>query len=137
MVGAAFVLLIAGLWALVAWRKWHVLPRTPWFWRLALVCGPAALVAMECGWIVTEVGRQPWVVYKLLRTSQAATTDQSVIASLTVVIVLYAVLGVTTLLILRMLVRRWRQSPMDDGGVDVPYGPPAHPDPETFKAGRS
>ena len=80
-----------------------------WFWWLAIACGPAALVAMECGWIVTEVGRQPWVVYQLMTTSQAATTNGGVIDSLTAVIILYAVLGVVPVVILRMLARRWRR----------------------------
>lgn len=127
MVGVAFLLLAAGLWALVAWRKWRAPPQTRWFWRLAFVCGPAALVAMECGWIVTEVGRQPWVVYKLLRTSQAVTTNQGIITSLTAVIVLYALLGVATVLILRMLARHWRQDPTDAAEFGVPYGPPVKP----------
>jgi cytochrome d ubiquinol oxidase subunit I len=137
MVGLAFLLLAAGLWALVAWRKWRAPPQTPWFWRLALVCGPAALVAMECGWIVTEVGRQPWVVYRLLRTSQAATTNQGVIASLTAVIVLYAILGITTIAILRMLSRRWRQGPTDGAELAVPYGPPIEPVLESTNEERS
>jgi cytochrome d ubiquinol oxidase subunit I len=137
MVGAGFLLLLAGLWALVAGRKWHALPQTPWFWRLALICGPAALIAMECGWIVTEVGRQPWVVYKLLKTSQAATTNQGVIESLTAVIVLYAILGVVAILILRMLARRWRQGPKDGSDVAVPYGPPSHPVLESASEERS
>ena len=77
---------------------------------------------MEAGWIVTEVGRQPWVVYKLMTTAQAATTNQGVIASLSAVIVLYAVLGVATILILRMLARRWRAG--EEGESAVPYGPP-------------
>jgi cytochrome d ubiquinol oxidase subunit I len=127
MVGMAFLLLLAGLWALVGWRRWHASPRTRWFWRLAVVCGPAALVAMECGWIVTEVGRQPWVVYKLLRTSQAATTNQDVVTSLAAVIVLYAILGVAAILILRMLARQWRQGSKDESELAVPYGPPAQP----------
>ena len=62
-------------------------------WLLGAAGGPAALVAMECGWIVTEVGRQPWVVYRLLTTSQAATTNTGIIATLTAVIVLYGVVG--------------------------------------------
>jgi cytochrome d ubiquinol oxidase subunit I len=80
---------------------------------------------MECGWIVTEVGRQPWVVYKLLTTAQAETTNGGVVDSLTAVIILYAVLGVTTTLILRLLARRWRQS--DELLLAVPYGPPRIP----------
>ncbi|HXN37819.1 MAG TPA: cytochrome ubiquinol oxidase subunit I [Solirubrobacteraceae bacterium] len=122
MVGLAFLLLLAGVWALAAWRRRHALPEHRWFWWLAVACGPAALVAMECGWIVTEVGRQPWVVYRLLTTAQAATTNQGVIASLTAVIALYAVLGVATVLTLRLLARRWRQG--DQGEPAVPYGPP-------------
>jgi cytochrome d ubiquinol oxidase subunit I len=125
MVGLAFLLLGAGLWALLIWWRRRALPAQRWFWWLAAACGPAALVAMECGWIVTEVGRQPWVVYKLLRTAQAATTNRGVIASLTAVIVLYTVLGVATILILRLLARRWRQG--DEGEASVPYGPPRGP----------
>ena len=80
---------------------------------------------MECGWIVTEVGRQPWVVYQLMTTAQAATTNGGVIDTLTAVIVVYAVLGVATVLILRMLARRWRQGAPAEPEAGVPYGPPA------------
>jgi cytochrome d ubiquinol oxidase subunit I len=123
---ALLVLLLgAGLWALVVWRRRRALPEHRWFWWLAAACGPAALVAMECGWIVTEVGRQPWVVYRLLTTAQAATTNRGVIASLSAVIVLYAVLGVATVLILRLLARHWREG--DGCEHSVPYGPPGRP----------
>jgi cytochrome bd ubiquinol oxidase subunit I len=126
MVGLAFLLLLAGVWALLVWRRRRALPRVPAFWWLAIACGPAALVAMECGWIVTEVGRQPWVVYQLMTTSQAATTNGGVIDSLTAVIILYAVLGVVTLVIVRMLARRWQRGGPDAGPeTGVPYGPPA------------
>jgi len=125
MIGLAFLLLLAGLWALLVWRRRRALPRQRWFWWLAILCGPAALVAMECGWIVTEVGRQPWVVYQLMTTSQAATTNGGVIDSLTAVIVLYAALGVVTVVILRMLARRWSAGPQAGREAGVPYGPPA------------
>ena len=124
MVGIALVLLAAGAWALVAWRRSHDLPRGRWFWWLAVASGPAAIVAMECGWIVTEVGRQPWVVYKLMTTSQAATTNQGIVASLSAVIVLYAALGVATVVMLRVLARHWRQGSRSDAESGVPYGPP-------------
>ena len=77
---------------------------------------------MECGWVVTEVGRQPWVVYRLQTTAAAATTNGGVITSLSMIIVLYAVLGAATILILRMLARRWRRG--DAREAAVPYGPP-------------
>jgi cytochrome d ubiquinol oxidase subunit I len=65
------------------------------------------------------------VVYRLLTTAAAATTNRGVIATLTAVIILYAVLGVATVLILRLLARRWRGG--DEGEASVPYGPPSRP----------
>jgi cytochrome bd ubiquinol oxidase subunit I len=127
MVGLGFLLLLAGLWALLVWWRRHRLPAARLFWLLGTVSGLAAIIAMECGWVVTEVGRQPWVVYQLQTTTQAATTDGAPvnnalsIASLSVVIVLYAVLGVATILILRLLARRWRRADTED--TAVPYGP--------------
>ncbi len=123
MVGIGFLLLLAGAWALYEWWRRRRLPPQRLFWLLGAVSGLAAIVAMESGWVVTEVGRQPWVVYRLQTTTAAATTNGGVIASLTLVIVLYALLGTATLLILRMLARRWRR---DDGAeIAVPYGPSA------------
>ena len=122
MVGLGFLLLLAGLWALYEWWRRHRLPPQRLFWLLGAVSGAAAIVAMECGWVVTEVGRQPWVVYRLQTTTAAATTNGGVITSLTLVIVLYAVLGAATLLILRALARRWRRGDAEEAAV--PYGPP-------------
>jgi cytochrome d ubiquinol oxidase subunit I len=97
------------------------LPSQRLFWWAGAVGGVAATVAMECGWVVTEVGRQPWVVYGLQRTAQAATTNGGVVITLSLIVVLYAALGTATIAILRLLARRWR------GGGNweeaVPYGP--------------
>jgi cytochrome d ubiquinol oxidase subunit I len=123
MVGLGFLLLLAGLWALYAWWRQRSLPRPRLFWALGAVSGLAAIVAMECGWIVTEVGRQPWVVYRLQTTAAAATTNDGIITTLSLIIILYAVLGVATILILRTLARRWRRSDAQEPAV--PYGPPA------------
>src|SRR6266404_5945114 len=73
------------------------------------------------GWPARSAGWQPWVVYRLQTTTAAATTYGGVIASLSIVIVLYAVLGAATIAILRMLARRWRRGA---GEPEVPYGPP-------------
>jgi cytochrome d ubiquinol oxidase subunit I len=126
MIGLGFLLLLAGLWALYEWWRRRQLPPQRLFWLLGAVSGLAAIVAMECGWIVTEVGRQPWVVYGLQTTAQAATTNGGVLASLTAVIVVYAVLGTATIAILRLLARRWRRGDQDQ--APVPYGPPVPPD---------
>jgi cytochrome d ubiquinol oxidase subunit I len=121
MVGLGFLLLVAGMWAAWEWWRRRRLPSQRLFWLLGAVSGLAAIVAMECGWVVTEVGRQPWVVYRLQTTTAAATTNGGVIASLSVVIIGYAVLGTATILVLRILARRWRRD--DTQEADVPYGP--------------
>ncbi len=74
MVGIGTALVLLGLWAFVLWRRRRDYAAARWFLRAASVAGIGAIVALEAGWIVTEVGRQPWVVYLVLRTSDAVTT---------------------------------------------------------------
>ena len=133
MVGLGFLLLLAGLCAACTWWRHRRLPARRSFWWLGAVSGAAAIVAMECGWVVTEVGRQPWVVYRLQTTSEASTTSGGVVTTLSVIVVVYAVLGAATLLILRMLARRWRRA---ETVGPVPYGPPAEPRTSSRNAGR-
>jgi cytochrome d ubiquinol oxidase subunit I len=121
MAGLGSLLLLLGLWALYGWWRHRQLPSQRLFWMLGAVSGPAAIAAMECGWVVTEVGRQPWVVYRLLTTSAAATTNGGVLGSLSVIVVVYALLGTATIVILRSLSRRWRRA--DKDVFAVPYGP--------------
>jgi cytochrome bd ubiquinol oxidase subunit I len=122
MVGLGTLLLLLGLWAAWVWWRRRRWPRTRVFWLAGAVSGLAAIVAMECGWVVTEVGRQPWVVYGLQTTAQAATANGGVLASLSIIIVVYAVLGAVTIAILLRLSRRWRRDDIDE--VPGPYGPP-------------
>jgi cytochrome d ubiquinol oxidase subunit I len=121
MVGVGTLLLLLGAWfGLALWRR-RSLPRSRWFWRAASIAGVASIVALECGWIVTEVGRQPWIVYRHMRTEDAVTGASGIWVSLTVVVLLYAVLGVGTVAALRALSRRWRREDVEAG---LPYGPP-------------
>ncbi|MGI9574312.1 cytochrome ubiquinol oxidase subunit I [Alloalcanivorax xenomutans] len=70
MVGLGLLMIALGGYAL--WQRWRGrLYDHPWLLRFALVMGPAGLVAILAGWYTTEVGRQPWVVYGLLRTADA------------------------------------------------------------------
>jgi cytochrome d ubiquinol oxidase subunit I len=122
MVGLGFLLLLAGAWAAWSWWRRRGWPRQRLFWALGAVSGAAAIVAMECGWVVTEEGRQPWVVYGLQTTAQAATSNGGVLASLTIIVVAYALIGAATIAILMRMSRHWRR---DDRDQAVPYGPPA------------
>jgi cytochrome bd ubiquinol oxidase subunit I len=126
MVGICSAMILLGLWLGIVWWRKRDIPTSPWFLRATAISGVAAVIALECGWIVTEVGRQPWIVYGVMRTEDAVTTAEGVWISLGVVFVVYAALGVATIGVLRAMSRRWREA--DD--VDVPYGPrPAAPDP--------
>jgi cytochrome d ubiquinol oxidase subunit I len=107
MIGLGSLLLLLALWFLVAYWRRRTLPNTRLFWRLGLLCGPAAVLAMECGWIVTEIGRQPWVVYGYLKTADAVTTN-NVTPTLTAIVILYAGLAIGAIMLLRTMSRRWR-----------------------------
>ena len=123
MVGIGTALLALGAWMAVVWWRRRDLPRTVWFLRAAAAAGVAAVAALECGWIVTEVGRQPWTVYHLLRTSDAVTGAHGIWITLAIVLVLYTALGVATVFALRVMARRWREREGEE--EPVPYGPPA------------
>ena len=125
MVGIGSALLVLGAWLAFSWWRTRDLPRTVWFLRAGAVAGVGAVIALECGWIVTEVGRQPWIVYKLLRTEDAVTAATGIWLSLAVVLVLYAALGVATVVALRTMGRRWREREVEVEDDGVPYGPPA------------
>src|SRR5256714_5684505 len=80
IVGLGFLLLLAGLWALYEWWRHRRLPRQRLFWVLGAVSGLAAIAAMECGWVVTEVGRPPWGGFKPLTPTAAATPHRGALA---------------------------------------------------------
>ncbi|SCK21981.1 cytochrome d ubiquinol oxidase subunit I [Streptomyces sp. WMMB 714] len=92
---------------------------TRWYWRLALLTMAFPLVANAWGWIFTETGRQPWVVYGVLPTSAAVSPSVSqgeVITSMSVFIALYAVLAVVEV---RLLVKYVKAGPPELTGADL------------------
>jgi cytochrome d ubiquinol oxidase subunit I len=78
-------------------------PQSRWFYRSVIVAGPLALIALVCGWIVTEVGRQPWVVYRVMRTSDAVTGAGGVSVGYATLVVVYVGLAIAVVWILRRL----------------------------------
>jgi cytochrome bd ubiquinol oxidase subunit I len=105
MVGIGFALLL--LVAVLAWVRWRRgrMPEGRWFLRAVALSGVAAVVAMEAGWIVTEVGRQPWIVYGILRTADAVSPAPGLFLGFYAVVLVYAVLTVLTVFVLRRLAR--------------------------------
>jgi cytochrome d ubiquinol oxidase subunit I len=115
MVAIGFGLLGLGLWALVARLRSGRLPDGRWFLRAVAVAGPAAFVAIETGWIVTEVGRQPWIVQGVMRTSEAVTTRPGVGVHLAATIGIYLLLAFACVKLLLQLARRPRD-PQGEAG---------------------
>jgi cytochrome d ubiquinol oxidase subunit I len=121
MVGIGMLMLCVGLWSL--WLRYRRrLYETPWMHRLVLVMGPSGFVAVLAGWTVTEVGRQPFTVYNLLRTADSASPiDATAIAfSLAAfVIVYFALFGAGVYYILRLM-----KTPPQAGTAELPSHQP-------------
>lgn len=128
------LLILLALWYAWIWWRHRDLPPGRWFFRCAAVAGAACLVTVECGWIATEVGRQPWIVYGHMRVSQAVTHTRAggIWAVLGVVMAVYVAVFWSFLAVLLKMRTRWRIA--DEGSAaalgtaapeaDTPYGPP-------------
>jgi cytochrome d ubiquinol oxidase subunit I len=125
MVGICTVLIGLGAWFGFVWWRRRDIPKTKWFLRAVALSGVSAIVALECGWIITEVGRQPWIVYNVMRTSDAVTHADGIWVTFSLVLALYVALGATLIITLRAMSRRWRNEEVDD--EEVPYGPDTEP----------
>ncbi|MFD5740630.1 cytochrome ubiquinol oxidase subunit I [Streptomyces massasporeus] len=138
MVGIGSLLVLLALWyALVRWRR-RRLPESTWFYRGAACAGVASVVAVECGWITTEVGRQPWIVYENMRVSEAVTGTHAtgLWTMFGLVVLVYVFVFGSFLVVLLKMRTRWRLAdeqqaaggPVTGPETDTPYGPrPAVP----------
>ncbi len=117
MISIGFAMLAIGVWSL--WRRWKgELYEATWLHRTMVLMAPSGFVAVLAGWITTEVGRQPYTVYGLMRTSDslAPIAAPAVAASLTAFIVVYFfVFGAGTFYLMRMMGKT-------PGGIDVKMG---------------
>ncbi|MEA2384650.1 MAG: cytochrome bd ubiquinol oxidase subunit [Solirubrobacteraceae bacterium] len=99
-------LALLGLWFVGTFLRFRRLPRSVWFYRAVTVAGPLALVALIAGWIATEVGRQPWIVYGVMRTKEAVTRSDGLEAGFVFLVVVYVGLAAAVAWLLRRLAGR-------------------------------
>lgn len=105
MVLFGILLLALSLWAVIHWLARRRLPTSRGFLWCTILCGPLGMAAIEFGWIVTEVGRQPWVIYEILRTKEAATPMPNMIVPFTLTILVYLGLSAAVVLVLLRQIR--------------------------------
>jgi cytochrome d ubiquinol oxidase subunit I len=103
MVGLGSALFLLALWYAGSWVFKRDFPQTKWFLIPSAGAGVAAVLAMEAGWVVTEVGRQPWVVYRVMRTSQAVTGAGGIPVGYGTLVAVYVLLALAVAWILRRL----------------------------------
>jgi cytochrome d ubiquinol oxidase subunit I len=113
MVGIGTMLALLGVAFVVIRIRRRRLPESPWFYRAVALAGPLSVVALISGWVTTEVGRQPWVVYRVMLTSQAVTGAGGLPIGYGTLVVVYLGVGAGVAWILRRLAR-------------APFEPPAH-----------
>jgi cytochrome d ubiquinol oxidase subunit I len=103
MVGIGTLLALLGLiYLFVRWRR-RRLPESVWFYRALAAAGPLSLVALIAGWVTTEVGRQPWIVYRTMRTAQAVTGAGGIPIGYATLALLYVGVAAGVVWILRRL----------------------------------
>jgi len=95
---ALFMLSIAVGW--FAWKQ-HGVPDGKWLLRALVAAGPLGFLAIEAGWVVTELGRQPWIIYGVMRTKEAVTPMSKIAIPFLVFTLLYVFLSVLVIYLLR------------------------------------
>lgn len=94
MVASGMIMLALIAWAGWLWWRKRRLPSGKWFLRALVIAGPLGFLAIETGWIVTEVGRQPWIIYRVMRTAEAVTPIPGLAIPLVTFTLIYGVLSV-------------------------------------------
>ncbi|HEX5180107.1 MAG TPA: cytochrome ubiquinol oxidase subunit I [Gemmatimonadaceae bacterium] len=120
MVALGTYLALLGLWIVVeAWRR-RDLAANRWLMRAVALASPMGFLCIEAGWTVTEVGRQPWIIFGVMRTSDAVTPMPGLIVPFLVISALYCFLGVVVVWLLYDLVMRSPITRESDGAAAAP-----------------
>jgi cytochrome d ubiquinol oxidase subunit I len=119
MVATGFALAGLAAWLALSWWRSRAVAPNRWFLLATSVSGVVAMVSLEAGWVVAEVGRQPWTVVGLLLTRDAVQTSGNVWPLFTGALVIYVGVAVGAVYALRVMRGHWARG--DE--TDVPYGP--------------
>lgn len=104
MLATGVVMMIVSVWFWIAyWRARENIGNHRWLMRALCFAAPMGFLGLEAGWIVTEAGRQPWIIHQVMRTHDAVTPAEGVLGMFIAFTLLYAVLGVTVIVLLRKL----------------------------------
>jgi cytochrome d ubiquinol oxidase subunit I len=108
MVALGMLMMGAALWGALQWWRRRALPDGKWFLRTLVLVAPAGMIAIEAGWTVTEVGRQPWIIQGVMRTSEAVTPMPGLVVPFITFTLLYIFLAV---IVVWLLLRQVAASP--------------------------
>ncbi|MCA9068564.1 MAG: cytochrome ubiquinol oxidase subunit I [Planctomycetaceae bacterium] len=103
MVGIGTLMLFAALWAGLNWYRHRAWPTSRYFLWLTVALGPLSILALEAGWVVTEVGRQPWIVQGVMRTEEAVTQAPGIWEVFAATLAIYGSIGLATVIVLRQI----------------------------------
>ncbi len=104
-----FMVFVSLLYVVGKWRGWAFI-KAKWFTWIIIAGGPLSVIAIEVGWWLNEVGRQPWVLRGIMRTEHGATTSDNVDLMLLLFCILYLILAVGSVVVLR---RMFRSNPIE------------------------
>jgi len=115
MVGIGTFLAAVSAWFL--WARWRrsSLPGSKWFLRAVVAAGPLSVVALIAGWITTEVGRQPWIVYEFMRTEEAVTGADGIPIGYATIAAVYVALAAVAFVLLRRIAREGPEAELREG----------------------
>jgi cytochrome d ubiquinol oxidase subunit I len=116
MVGIGTLLALLSIVFLVAHIRRRQLPESIWFYRALVAAAPLSMIALLAGWVTTEVGRQPWVVYRVMRTSEAVTGASGIPVGYATLAIVYLALAIGVAWVLFRLYR----APLDRGASQQP-----------------